>query len=133
MLNEGTSILASFNVSVRLMEGKHESPIKSLYGLKTLFCVTDMIVQSLRACQNMHYTCWNEDLKDFILFSRNVRCALACAWRNPDLFFKGLSKYNNPICFGWSIQWDTDFYLNQELVAWPCLFNNHSIGLLVYL
>lgn len=47
------------------MEGKHESPIKSLYGLKTLFCVTDMIVQSLCACQNMYYTCWNEDLKDF--------------------------------------------------------------------
>lgn len=57
MLNEGTSILASFSVSLRLMEGKHESPIESLYGLRTLFCVTAVIVQSLPACQNMHYTC----------------------------------------------------------------------------
>lgn len=56
MLNEGTSILASLGVSVRLMEGKHESPLHSLYGLKTLFCVSDMIVQSLSACQNMYYT-----------------------------------------------------------------------------
>ncbi len=65
MLNEGTSILASFSVSVRLVEGKHESPIQSLYGLQTLFCVSDMIVQSLSACQNMHYTCWNEHMKRF--------------------------------------------------------------------
>lgn len=71
MLNEGTSILASFSVSVRLMEGKHESPIQILYGLKILFCVSDMIVQSLSACQNMHYTCWNEHMKHFL--SRNVK------------------------------------------------------------
>lgn len=57
MLNEGTSIEASICVSVRLMEGKHERPILSFYGLKTLFCVTDVIVQSLPACQNMHHTC----------------------------------------------------------------------------
>lgn len=65
LLNEGTSILASFCVSVRQMEGKHESPIQSLYGLKTLFCVSDTIVQSLSACQNMYYTCWNEHMKRF--------------------------------------------------------------------
>lgn len=65
MLNEGTSILASFSVSVRLMEGKHESSIQGLYGLKTLFCVTGAIVQSLSACQNMYNTCWNEDMKRF--------------------------------------------------------------------
>lgn len=46
MLNEGTSIVASFSVGVRLMEGTHESPVWSLYGLKTLLCVTGVIVQS---------------------------------------------------------------------------------------
>lgn len=66
MLNEGTSILAGFSVSVRLVEGEHESPVQSLYGLKILFCVSDMIVQSLAACQNMYYTCWNEHMKHFL-------------------------------------------------------------------
>lgn len=63
MLNEGTSIQASICVSVRLVEGKHERPIQSFYGLQTLFCVTDMVFQSLPACQNMHHTCRNEDMK----------------------------------------------------------------------
>lgn len=57
MLNEGTSIVPSFSVGVRLMEGTHESPVWSLYGLKTLLCVTGVIVQSLVACQNTLYTC----------------------------------------------------------------------------
>lgn len=78
MLNEGTSIVASFSVGVRLMEGTHESPVWSLYGLKTLLCVTGVIVQSLVACQNTRYTCWNGDAKPFF-FSRNVERALACA------------------------------------------------------
>lgn len=47
MLNEGTSIRAGRSVSVRLTEGEHESPVQSLYGFKTLFCVSDVIVQSL--------------------------------------------------------------------------------------
>lgn len=56
MLNEGTSIQASICVGVRLVEGKHERPIQSFYGLQTLFCVADMIFQSLPACQNMYHT-----------------------------------------------------------------------------
>lgn len=56
MLNEGTCILASFSISVSLIEGKHESPSQSLHGLKAFFCVSDMIVQSRSACQNMHNT-----------------------------------------------------------------------------
>lgn len=63
MLNEGTSIQASICVSVRLVEGKHERPIQSFYGLQTLFCVTDVIFQSLPACQNTHHTCKNEGMK----------------------------------------------------------------------
>lgn len=63
MLNEGTSIQASICVSVRLLEGEHERPIPSFYGLQTLFCVTDMIFQSLPACQNTYHTCKNEDMK----------------------------------------------------------------------
>lgn len=62
MLNEGTSIQASICVSVRLVEGEHERPIQSFYGLRTLFFVTDMIFQSLPACQNMHHTGKSEDM-----------------------------------------------------------------------
>lgn len=65
MLNEGTSIVASFSVGLRLMEGTHESPVWSLYGLKTLLCVTGVIAPCLVACQNMRYTCWNGDAKPF--------------------------------------------------------------------
>lgn len=63
MLNEGTSIQASICVSVRLVEGEHERPIQSFYGLQTLFCVTDMIFQSLPACQNTYHTCKNVKMK----------------------------------------------------------------------
>lgn len=63
MLNEGTSIQPTICVSVRLVEGEHERPIRSFYGLQTLFCVTDMIFQSLPACQNTYHTCKNEDIK----------------------------------------------------------------------
>lgn len=72
MLNEGTSIQASICVSVRLLEGEHERPIQSFYGLQTLFCVTDVIFQSLPACQNMHHTCKNEGMK-LRFFSRAVK------------------------------------------------------------
>lgn len=84
MLNEGTSIQASICVSVRLMEGEHERPIQSFYGLKTLFCVTDMIVQSLPACQNTYNTCKNEDLKCLSFLElwngwwANQCCSLMC-------------------------------------------------------
>lgn len=72
MLNEGTSIQASICVSVRLMEGEHERPILSYYGLKTLFCVTDMIVKSL-SCLPKHVShlkmkTWNV----FLLWSREM-------------------------------------------------------------
>lgn len=80
MLNEGTSIHARrlCGVSVGLMEGMHESPIQSPYALKTLLFVTGVIVQSLFACQNTYYTCWNGDMKAFF-FSGNAQRALACA------------------------------------------------------
>lgn len=72
MLNEGTSIQASICVSVRLVEGELERPIQSFYGLQTLFGVTDMIFQSLPACQNTYHTCKNEDMK-CVSFSRAVK------------------------------------------------------------
>lgn len=76
MLNEGTSIQAGFS---GLMEGMHESPIQSPYGLKTLHFVTGVIVQSPFACQNTYYTCWNGDMMLFFFFSENAQHALACA------------------------------------------------------
>lgn len=94
MLNEGTSIQAGFSVSVGLMEGMHESPIQSPYGLKTLLCVTGAIVQSPFACQNMYYTCWNGDTEPFsFLEMLNVLLHVQPRSWNPYPLLKGSLPY----------------------------------------
>lgn len=96
MLNEGTSIQAGFSVSVGLMEGMHESPIQSPYGLKTLLCVTGAIVQSPFACQNMYYTCWNGDTEPFsFLEMLNVLLHVQPWSWNPYTLLKGSLSYRN--------------------------------------
>lgn len=78
MLNEGTSIAASFSVSVRLMEGTHESPARSLYGLKDV-ALCHWCDCSKSRCLPKHASHLLKWRREAFFFSRNVERALACA------------------------------------------------------
>lgn len=119
MLNEGTSIQAGFSVSVGLMEGMHESPIQSPYGLKTLLCVTGAIVQSPFACQNMYYTCWNGDTEPFAFLEMlNVLLHVQPWSWNPGPLLKGSLPYRN-LAYA-SLQSKENFVRRSGLLR--CLF-----------